>query len=102
MSLNNDSGVCSPWLSSGSDYGDVDTPLTEPSLLLNEGDIENAVHQHILVVGGLGFIGSHTCWELAKAGYNVSIHSCESEALKIPLTHQSLVGSHHRQSQQRL
>jgi UDP-glucose 4-epimerase len=71
-----DSGVSSPWFSSGSDCGDVDTPLTERSLLFNEEDIENAVQssQYILVEGGLGFIGSHTCWELAKAGYNVSIH----------------------------
>lgn len=27
----------------------------------------------ILVVGGLGYIGSHTTWELLKAGYNVIV-----------------------------
>jgi len=84
MSSTTHSGVSSPWfLSSGSDCGDVDTPLTERSLLFDEEDIANAVHrsdQYILVVGGLGFIGSHTCWELAKAGYNVSNHWRETNA----------------------
>jgi UDP-glucose 4-epimerase len=28
---------------------------------------------HVLVVGGLGYIGSHTVWELLKAGHNVVI-----------------------------
>lgn len=82
MSSTTESGVSSPWfLSSGSDCGDADTPLTERSVLFDEEDIANAVHrsnQHILVVGGLGFIGSHTCWELAKAGYNVSTRRDES------------------------
>ncbi|PKX92372.1 NAD-dependent epimerase/dehydratase family protein [Aspergillus novofumigatus IBT 16806] len=29
--------------------------------------------EYVLVTGGLGFIGSHTCLELMKAGYNVLI-----------------------------
>jgi UDP-glucose 4-epimerase len=29
--------------------------------------------QYVLVTGGLGYIGSHTCLELLKAGYNVLI-----------------------------
>ena len=76
-----DSGASSPGrFSSGSECGDVDTPFTERSLLFDDDDIELAVHkssgaQYILVVGGCGFIGSHTVWELAKAGYNVSLLS---------------------------
>ncbi|KAL3492288.1 hypothetical protein BJX62DRAFT_224629 [Aspergillus germanicus] len=34
----------------------------------NSGD-----EQYVLVTGGLGYIGSHTCLELLKAGYNVLI-----------------------------
>ena len=29
--------------------------------------------RNILVTGGLGYIGSHTCVELIKSGYEVSI-----------------------------
>lgn len=29
--------------------------------------------EFILIVGGLGYIGSHTAWELLKEGYNVAI-----------------------------
>ena len=59
-----------------SDFGDVNTPDTERSVLFDDIDAEFAVREpadqeHILVVGGCGYIGSHTVWELAKAGYNV-------------------------------
>lgn len=73
------SGASTPGgFSSGSDSGFVDTPFTERSVLFDDHDIDVAVQQsthdqHILVVGGCGFIGSHTVWELAKAGYNVTI-----------------------------
>src|SRR5687768_11445469 len=30
-------------------------------------------NEFILVVGGLGYIGSHTSWELLKDGYNVVV-----------------------------
>jgi UDP-glucose 4-epimerase len=71
------SGASTPGRSSESDYDDTWTPFTERSVLFDDHDIEVAVQQstgtqHILVVGGCGFIGSHTVWELAKAGYNVS------------------------------
>jgi UDP-glucose 4-epimerase len=77
MPCSTDSGASSPGhFSSGSECGDINTPLTERSLLFDDVDIEIAVQKstnapHILVVGGCGFIGSHTVWELAKAGYNV-------------------------------
>lgn len=79
MSQNFVSNVSSPdtfW--SGATYDEVDTPFTEGSLLLDniqhvEGTEENSrlANSYILVVGGCGFIGSHTVWELAKAGHNV-------------------------------
>jgi len=28
---------------------------------------------HVLVTGGAGYIGSHTCLELLKSGYRVSV-----------------------------
>jgi len=61
-----------------SDCDDVNTPDTEISVLFDENDSSFAFREpvndeHILVVGGCGYIGSHTVWELAKAGYNVCI-----------------------------
>lgn len=51
-------GLCS----SGSDSDDIDTPLTERSLLFEDEDLEIAatnpeIDEYILVVGGLGYIG---------------------------------------------
>jgi len=59
-----------------SDFEDVNTPDTERSVLFDDVDAEFAVREpanekQILVVGGCGYIGSHTVWELAKAGHNV-------------------------------
>ncbi|CAG8950736.1 hypothetical protein HYFRA_00002947 [Hymenoscyphus fraxineus] len=79
MPCSTSSGASSPGPSSyGSDFDDICTPFTEGSILFDEQDIEiavqcSAIEQYILVVGGCGFIGSHTVWELAKAGYNVVI-----------------------------
>ncbi|KAG8413415.1 hypothetical protein J3458_012978 [Metarhizium acridum] len=39
--------------------------------------------QVVLVIGGLGFIGSHTTLELLKAGYNVSIVDDLSNSFKV-------------------
>ncbi|OQE29891.1 hypothetical protein PENSTE_c002G03591 [Penicillium steckii] len=55
----------------------VDTPATESSLLFDNLDellqrLPSESH-HILVTGGLGFIGSHTTLELLKANYNVIV-----------------------------
>lgn len=70
------SGASSPERSlSGSESDFVDTPFTERSLLFDDIDFDTGFPPtkalYILVVGGCGFIGSHTVWELAKAGYNV-------------------------------
>ncbi|RHZ70745.1 hypothetical protein CDV55_108205 [Aspergillus turcosus] len=52
-------------------FSEVPTPDSETDVfdLTPVGDGED----YVLVTGGLGFIGSHTCLELMKAGYNVLI-----------------------------
>lgn len=58
---------------SGSEYG------VPPYISLGSSNSKNSAastrnsNQFILVIGGLGFIGSHTSLELLKAGYNVII-----------------------------
>jgi UDP-glucose 4-epimerase len=52
----------------------VGTPGTHKSLLFDHVPPLNISHDdetYIMVVGGLGYIGSHTTLELLKAGYNV-------------------------------
>ncbi|KAM3085762.1 hypothetical protein ACMFMG_002824 [Clarireedia jacksonii] len=79
MPCSTSSGASSPARpSSSNETNPLGTPLTERSLLFDDDDIDAAVRQSmtdrfILVVGGCGFIGSHTVWELAKAGYNVAV-----------------------------
>ncbi|KAJ4357211.1 uncharacterized protein N0V89_001786 [Didymosphaeria variabile] len=58
----------------------INTPDTQKSVLFDEDiaadplDIgENASPSFIMVVGGLGYIGSHTVLELMKADYNVLV-----------------------------
>ncbi|KJZ79798.1 hypothetical protein HIM_00512 [Hirsutella minnesotensis 3608] len=78
---------------------------TTPSAGSEPGDIfsgfdpagRNASRKFILVIGGLGFIGSHTSLELLKAGYNVVIvdnlsNSFESVFSRI----QTLAAAHYR------
>ncbi|TVY29061.1 UDP-glucose 4-epimerase [Lachnellula hyalina] len=77
MASTTDSGSCSPRLSlSTSDsISDIGTPETERSTLFS-GSLSNFLYpdqQFIAVVGGLGYIGSHTCFELLKAGENIII-----------------------------
>lgn len=57
----------------------INTPDTQRSLLFDDDvaadplDIAGASSPFIMVVGGLGYIGSHTVLELLKANYNVLI-----------------------------
>ena len=56
----------SPSRSLRSSISEVDTPQTNRSTLF-DGNFSEVWHQnpeYILVVGGLGYIGSHTCLEL--------------------------------------
>jgi UDP-glucose 4-epimerase len=77
MPCSTDSRASSPArFSYGSESDETDTPFTERSLLFGDDDIDTALQkpvngEYILVVGGCGFIGSHTVWELQKAGHNV-------------------------------
>lgn len=65
----------SPRLSSRSSEVELHTPSSEGTSLT--GSIFQELWHHnvefIAVVGGLGYIGSHTCLELLKAGYNIII-----------------------------
>ena len=75
MDLQSDYEASSPSHSPSSSVSDFDTPLTERSTLFGEStpDLLPNDRQFIAVVGGLGYIGSHTCLELLKAGYNIII-----------------------------
>lgn len=59
-----------------SESSDIGTPETARSILFDSVPaLENAGSSgpHVLVVGGLGYIGSHVCLELLKEGYNVIV-----------------------------
>ena len=75
-----DSGRSTPYfdqIHSLSSFG-FNTPSTSKSILFGE---DNDVPEHprpaaedfVLIVGGLGFIGSHTAWELLKDGRSIII-----------------------------
>jgi UDP-glucose 4-epimerase len=57
----------------------VNTPGTQRSVLFDDDiaadplDINGSASRFIMVVGGLGYIGSHTTLELLKEGYNVVV-----------------------------
>jgi UDP-glucose 4-epimerase len=94
-------------LSSPSSSSSVSTPDTEKSLLLDDptNPFLHGVAQHdgyILVVGGLGYIGSHTTWELVKQGYNVIIIDNLSNSFRNVLDRlQSLMAEHFKTSEHR-
>ncbi|KAJ9646453.1 hypothetical protein H2199_002502 [Coniosporium tulheliwenetii] len=59
-----------------SESSDIGTPETARSLLFDDGpsfEDTSFTGPHVLVVGGLGYIGSHVCLELLKEGYNVIV-----------------------------
>ncbi|PVH77096.1 putative UDP-glucose 4-epimerase [Cadophora sp. DSE1049] len=69
------SGFDSPSRSLRSSISEIDTPQTNRSTLFDENfsEVWHPDPEYILVVGGLGYIGSHTCLELLKAGHNIVI-----------------------------
>jgi UDP-glucose 4-epimerase len=76
------SSRCNSQTSSASDVylgpDSVGTPLTGASTLfdhlpISPLDLSQNDETYILVVGGLGYIGSHTTLELLKEGYNVIV-----------------------------
>lgn len=80
----------------------VSTPDTQKSVLFDEDvaadplDIGgNAPSSFIMVVGGLGYIGSHTVLELLKANYNVLVIDDLSNSYESVLTRiQTLANEH--------
>ncbi|GIC90500.1 NAD-dependent epimerase/dehydratase family protein [Aspergillus udagawae] len=54
-------------------FSEVPTPDSETDGLFESLTPVSDGDEYVLVTGGLGFIGSHTCLELMKAGYNVLI-----------------------------
>ncbi|KAJ5766618.1 uncharacterized protein N7511_004234 [Penicillium nucicola] len=80
----------------------VDTPATERGDLFDNIDelLRNIPSEsHILVTGGLGFIGSHTTLELLKANYNVIVIDNLSNAFENVLDRISnLAQKHHEEN----
>lgn len=69
-------GSFSPAQSSSDSSSNISSPITETfdeSSCFLPQDATTQDNQYILVVGGLGYIGSHTAWQLLKEGYNVII-----------------------------
>jgi UDP-glucose 4-epimerase len=70
----------------------VNTPGTQRSVCFDEDvvadplDITASSSSFIMVVGGLGYIGSHTVLELLKEGYNVLVVDDLSNSYEIVLT----------------
>ncbi|KFY69231.1 hypothetical protein V496_00410 [Pseudogymnoascus sp. VKM F-4515 (FW-2607)] len=60
---------------SSSSSSDLCTPLTSQSDLFQDNPFFQSISndQFIAIIGGLGYIGSHTSLELLRAGYNVVI-----------------------------
>jgi UDP-glucose 4-epimerase len=79
-------------------FSNISTPnteLSESQTLLAIDPI--AEGQYVLVVGGLGYIGSHTAWELLRAGHNIVIVDNLSNSYRDVLTRlQLLVKNHYK------
>jgi UDP-glucose 4-epimerase len=71
-------GASTPDEHSFTPFSRPETPETAKSTFSEESVSEaypkgSVLSDFVLVVGGLGYIGSHTSWELLKAGFNVII-----------------------------
>lgn len=78
----------------------VDTPSTEagdPFDNLHDLLRRLPLQSHILVTGGLGFIGSHTTLELLKANYNVIVIDNLSNAFENVVGRISLLAKKHHE-----
>jgi UDP-glucose 4-epimerase len=84
----------------------VSSPPTTPGSGSENGEVSNTTvaqgssqRSFILVIGGLGFIGSHTSLELLKAGYNVIIVDDLSNSYSSVFTRiQKLAARHYHSS----
>ncbi|CAI7669789.1 unnamed protein product [Penicillium bialowiezense] len=78
----------------------LDTPATEAGDPFdNLGDLLRRLpsESHILVTGGLGFIGSHTTLELLKASYNVIVIDNLSNSFEVVFDRVSTLAKKHHQ-----
>lgn len=73
MSFTSSSGASSPVSSSGLRSPDTALSILFDDLEGQEVPLDFTAKNFVLVTGGLGYIGSHTSWELLKAGFNVVI-----------------------------
>ena len=79
----------------------MNTPDTQKSTLFEDDiaadplDIVNATSSFIMVVGGLGYIGSHTVLELLKENYNVLVIDDLSNSYKSVLHRISALAMEH-------
>ncbi|KAH7138425.1 UDP-glucose 4-epimerase [Dendryphion nanum] len=100
------SGTASPSpsnfsLSAPESPGAISTPDTQRSLLFDDDvaadplDIAGTQSPFIMVVGGLGYIGSHTVLELLKENYNVLIIDDLSNSYESVLHRIKLLASEH-------
>lgn len=71
MDNHSDSDVSSQRRVHSSSVSSLDTQSTEIDDSCE--DLQDSDREYIVVVGGLGYIGSHTCLELLKSGYNIVI-----------------------------
>ena len=76
------------------------TPATNPSTLFDHFfvpplDLSHHDETYIMVVGGLGFIGSHTTLELLKEGYNVVVVDDLSNSYREVLDRVELLAAEH-------
>ncbi|KAJ4382115.1 hypothetical protein N0V86_002444 [Didymella sp. IMI 355093] len=85
-SLASDSELC---------FSNVSTPCTELSESQTLAIDPISEDHYVLVVGGLGYIGSHTVWELLKAGHNVVIVDNLSNSYKDVLERLNLLVKNH-------
>jgi UDP-glucose 4-epimerase len=83
--------------------GGIATPGTEKSVLFDDlhETFERNHSAYVLVIGGLGYIGSHTVWELLKAGKNVVIvDNCCNSYLEV-FEKLECLHSHHLKSEKK-
>ena len=58
-------------------------------------DLQDSDREYIVVVGGLGYIGSHTCLELLKSGYNIVIIDNLSNSFRSVYTRLQTLGNNY-------
>ncbi|KAF2401640.1 UDP-glucose 4-epimerase [Trichodelitschia bisporula] len=79
----------------------VSTPGTDSSILFDDAtveplDISSNGESYIMVVGGAGYIGSHTTLELMKEGFNVVVVDDLSNAYRDVLDRVEFLAAEHR------